>query len=340
MTADARRIIDSLTDPALWRWLQHLPPVSARRILHTAVEEVTALATPPRFMAQRRRRLLDGAALLGLRLEGASAGAFVARADRLQALTQAEELLCLMGDVEAQVRWADACFTVRGLAHAQRVAKAGTGALVVGAHVGPMVYYIPMLVYYLAKGGRLPEILAVMNAPDAARAEAMQAQLARFAPHHSLRFALIAKKPGGDLSLWREIAGALGRGAWVCVQMDVASGGMNMTPIAFAGRRCVFPGIWGAVKLAARTGVPLLPARAWRTRRNGMGLAVLPPVDAAARSPEEAARALAAILEAWVRPDPAQWGQLAALSSCVAGLHDAPDAHARDDLPHEEAPAT
>jgi lauroyl/myristoyl acyltransferase len=292
------------------------------------LEEASRLALSPAASARREERIVANARWLGLEIPPARARSFVRRHDRLQNWRQAEEMLCLFGDIEAQVRWAEETFVLRGLDHARRAAAAGGGAVVVGAHLGPMVYYIPMLAYYLSKTGPVPEMLAVMNAPAREEeVEMIRAQFERFAGYHASPLGALLKDPGGEGKLLRELDRALSRKAWVMMQIDVVTGGSTLEPLDFAGRRLRLPGVWGAVRLARRRGVPLLPAITWRTRRDGLAMRVEPPVEIGARPPAGspggdaiagAARALTALLEKWVRRDPADWGQLANLHLLAA----------------------
>lgn len=314
------RVLEQLQEPALWRLFDRFPPVAVRRMLHAVCQELSELAFPADVKARRDARIVENARRLGVRVLPQTERRFLRRHHRLVTLRQAEELLCLFGDVDAQVRWAEEAFVVRGLDHAGRAVKAGRGAIVVSAHLGAFLYYIPMLVYFLSKAGPVPEMLAVMNEPTGRHAEAIRSQLARFAGHHASRFGLLAKAPERELELWRKLDDALARRAWVMMQVDVVTGGSNLRPFDFAGDRIVLPGVWGAVRLARRRNVPILPVLTWRTRRDGLGLRVepavtLPSSSGAARSADcaetgVAAQRLATILEAWVCRDVADWGQL------------------------------
>ena len=331
---DARKALDRLTSEELWGLLSLFPPPAACRILHVMLQAVDDLALPAPFKARRDRQVLANARQLGIVSSPAKERSFLARHYRLQTLRQAEELLCLFGSVDAQVRWAEATFQVRGLKHVREAAASGRGAVVISAHLGPMVYYIPILVYYLSKAGpiatdvQVPEVVAVMNAPAGDRERLLSRQVERFVPFHRARFSLIGKEPGGELTVWRELDRALRRGALVLMQLDVVSGGRNQHPLPVAGRLLRLPGAWGAVRLAERHRVPIVPAVTRRTRRGGIGLHVEEPVfveDSGRGGPvgeatpaQRAARCLAALLERWVFRDPADWGLLPNLHILLA----------------------
>jgi KDO2-lipid IV(A) lauroyltransferase len=66
----------------------------------------------------------------------------------------------------------------------------------------------------------------------------------------------------------------------------------------------------GAAVLAQRTGAPVVPCVVWRTGLGRFRAEVAPPIDPAeypSRDPRPLTQAMAAVLEEWVRRDPAQW---------------------------------
>lgn len=305
---DPNMLLGHLVDPGLWNLLSLLPPPGARRILAALFQEMALLAFTDEQRARRDGQILENARLLGLALSPAGGRAFLKRHHQLVYSRRAEELLCLFGDVEALRNWAEETFVIRGLDRAVQLAP--EGAVVVSAHLGPMIYYIPMLAYYLSKRGAVPEILAVMNAPAPAWEAAMQAQLDRFTGYHSSKVGYFIKKRGGEDELRNRLDEALSRKAWVLMQLDAISGGRSQKPLHLGTVKLRLPGIWGALRLARRHGVSLLPVITWRTRRDGLAMGVEPPLSPGEQSDSEAAQFLADLLSSWVRRELADWDQL------------------------------
>ncbi len=325
---DPRMLIERLTGDAFWSLVEGFPAPSIRRILQAVFHEIEEGACTDEEREKNDQRILENARLLGFNPTaskedaGLRARGFLDRHRRLQALRQAEELLCLYLSVDVQESWARSAFEVTGCVHAEKIVADGAPAVVVSAHVGPMIYYIPLLVYFLSKAGSPPrELIAVMNEPPDGRMRRIKKQLADFAAYHRTAFDLLCKQPGGDLALVRSCRAALGRGSWLLMQLDVLSGGSTAAPLPLAGVKVRFPALRGAVRLAVRCKVPLLPVRAYRTENDGLGLAIEPPIrpDAFTTREEEklstdrTSRTLMKHVEKWICADPADWGRLAQL---------------------------
>lgn len=324
---DPGQMLGQLMDPHIWNTLSLLPPASARRVVTVLLEEVMALSLSPPQRQQHEQIILANSRWLGVEIKPSRERAFVQRHNRLMAQRQAEELLMIFGDVPAQVHWAEQTFVAKGLSHARKVAAADRGAIVVSAHLGPLVYYIPMLAFFLSRAGIQPDLLAIMNAPPPQQEQMMHQQLESFAQHHRGRVELLAKKPGGENALLHSILKALQRKSWVLMQVDVVSGGRSQRLLPFVGKQLRLPGVWGAVRLAGRRQVPLLPVITWRSRNNGLAMRVEAPINVEQEQLERGAEQLAQVLQRWVLRDPADWGMLSKLHYLIpkAGSHLSPE---------------
>jgi lauroyl/myristoyl acyltransferase len=151
-------------------------------------------------------------------------------------------------------------------------------------------------------------MLIVANPPSNDRIEK---QLRRYGEVYGSRLRYLVK-PMENVDGFRDVLDEeLAKGTWVLTQVDVLSGGRSTRTVQMFQRELPMPAIWGAVRLAARHGAPVLPLCARRIRADGMGLRVEPPF---AIDPSEdgarVAQGIGTVIEGWVRKNPADWGLL------------------------------
>ncbi|MDY0059376.1 MAG: hypothetical protein RBU45_06160 [Myxococcota bacterium] len=311
-------LLADLLTPDGWAPYASLPPAAALTRLTRGLARAARRAQSAAQHQDEQRGLQEALRWLRPELGAAEVARQVGRYHRLQARRQAEELLLAQGDPDVLVAWARFSGPAPGQGELARLLDRGGGALVVSAHLGPMVYYPALLAWLLSRTGRatLPELLPVMNAPSS---DLLLRQRDRFARHQRCPITPLVKPPGGELALLRQIRAGLERGAWVLLQLDVLSGGGETCPLPLAGRPLRLPALWGSVRLASRLGVPLLPVRAYRTRRGCPRLRIAPalasgPAGSGPRAETEhaLARELAGVLETWLCADPADWALLPA----------------------------
>jgi lauroyl/myristoyl acyltransferase len=313
MTNDPRDFLLQMLEPVTAQLSNVLAPPALRRVLESLFLELDKAFVPPDRQRARCDRLADNARWLGLAGPSFRKERFAARHVELQLRRQADEVVCLFTPVERQVAWgkeAEARGEAKatGLAHARRLVKRGGGVVVVSSHLGPMVYYGPMLTYFLAKRGTPPDMLIVANPPSNDRIEK---QLRRYGEVYGSRLRYLVK-PMENVDGFRDVLDEeLAKGTWVLTQVDVLSGGRSTRTVQMFQRELPMPAIWGAVRLAARHGAPVLPLCARRIRADGMGLRVEPPF---AIDPSEdgarVAQGIGTVIEGWVRKNPADWGLL------------------------------
>ncbi len=309
-------VLARVLDPGVWQLVSLFPPPAGLRILAAIFGELPPLISSPEQQATKNQQILDNAAKLGLELSPQRARALLERHHRYQAMRHAETTMLLAGDVGAQVQTLLETAVMQGLGHPRRIAEAGRGAIVVSAHLGPMIYAVPALAHGLAKHKLGPQMYAVMYAPRVDLAGMVDQQLERFAAFHRapLRFEL--QRPTEQLGIGRTMLRTLSRGGWVAAQLDVLQGARGKE-LSFAGKTIRLPGIWTAVRLAYRYGVPILPVYCWHSRnKDHLGFRFESPVEVATKEMDrqaalaQAAQKLATALERWVLKDPAGWGML------------------------------
>jgi KDO2-lipid IV(A) lauroyltransferase len=128
-------------------------------------------------------------------------------------------------------------------------------------------------------------------------------QLGRLAPavrrDKAARGIEVIRPADGMRSLYRHLAA--NRVVVLLLDGDVVQ---TSRKVAFLGRSTLLP--FGAVRLAARSGAPLLPAAMRRTGPGRFAARILPPI-ALTKDARATMRALLAPLEAAIAADPEQW---------------------------------
>ena len=320
-------LLSQLINPSIWNMLSFLPPTGARRVVATLLEEVNKVMMPPEIQEKYNRKILTNLKTLGVPAEPGAEQETLEKHHRLQALRQAEELLMFYGDIPQMARWVEKNATVTGLEHAEKCVSQETGCVVISAHLGPMIYYIPGLPFFLSKKGSCPDITFVMNLPNRDLDETLKKRFKEFQAFHSGTITPLTKIPGQEADLGPQLDKLLEQKKWVFMQMDAVSGGRSKKKLPFGSCSLRLPGIWGALRLAIRHRVPVLPVVAWRNEQECISFAIEPALcaresaysskETLEQETEKLARELAICLSKWVLADPADWGTLPKLDGLL-----------------------
>lgn len=305
---DSRELLFQMLGPMATQLAGVLHPEGVRRVVESLFAELDDVFVPAERREARARHVTDNALHLGLVSPGFDRRRFLHRHLELQIRRQAEEVVCIFTPVERQIEWANRTAKATGLSHARGLLRRGGAAVLVSAHLGPMVYYGPVLSYFLAQEGTPPDMAIVTNPPSNER---IDRQLEQFGRLHGSRMRCIVKPPDDADGFRASLDDELARGAWVLMQVDVRSGGRSTRTVDMFGTPLRMPAIWGAVRLAARHRVPIVPTVAARTRDEGVHVRMEAPFDTAPGQDEaQWASRVASRLERWVRRGPADWAML------------------------------
>lgn len=228
----------------------------------------------------------------------------------------AEDCVVLnLSSVDIFLRFINDLVVVRGVQNFRRAVSRQGGTLVVGSHVGAVTFgTTAFLSQYLAIPRTRYPVTRFCSEPEVARyprvLDNLQAVLEDYGG--DVRF-ILTQRRRRDIAL--EMQETLASGGLVTTNLDVLMGGASRQEFSLLQDRVHLPALVGAARMALATGATILP---WRCVRTGAGyrLELLPPIGPldrlgqvdethpAVRSLSERLRAL---LEGWIRDQPAQW---------------------------------
>lgn len=177
---------------------------------------------------------------------------------------------------------------VRGVAHLHAAMARGRGAIAIGFHIGN----IDLGAAVLAMQGYPVQVVV-----DRFEPASLDRLIQGYRRAKGLELIPLEQAPRRGLRALRDRQ-------ILALLIDKPTPGAGVV-VDFFGGPIEIPS--GAAVLALRTGAPVVPCVVWRTGIGRFVAEVAPPIDPSDRDARALTQRLVAVLEGWVRRDPAQW---------------------------------